>query len=215
MRNIPSGINAWEKSKILEFYLDELRWNLTPLKSRSKDPLVSGDKRYESDREELLAHLGAGANLGLFPAGDHVVLDLDSKKDGGKSVDKFLAQAGPNVQALPRERTAGGVHIFADVTRKNPGARKLVNEKVASKVTGELFFGSHDYVVTAPSVHETGTVYQWEVTGEIPVWSWREFEAAFGIFLPDKMEKRDEVKIIIAIMMVMTPMPGCHRYSSV
>jgi hypothetical protein len=36
MRNIHSGINAWEKSKILEFYLDELRWNLTPLKSRSQ-----------------------------------------------------------------------------------------------------------------------------------------------------------------------------------
>src|ERR1700737_4930216 len=164
MRNIPSAINGWEKSEIAEYYLNHLRWNLTPLKSGSKDPIFGGDKRYELDREELLAHLGNGANFGLFPAGDHVVLDLDSKQDSGKSVEKFLANAGPKVQALPRERTAGGIHIhiyikdFAEMIRKFPGVRKLVNKKVANNVVGELFFGGHSYVVTAPSVHENGSV---------------------------------------------------------
>src|SRR6202035_2251140 len=98
MRNIPKSINSWDKSHVAEYYIEELRWNLTPLKKESKTPLFGGDKRYDLDREELLSHLGNGANLGLFPAGDHVVLDLDSKKDNGKSVEKFLAQAGPKVQ---------------------------------------------------------------------------------------------------------------------
>src|ERR1700730_14878882 len=145
MRNIPKSINSWEKSLIAKYYIEDLRWNLTPLKKESKIPLFAGDKRYGIEREELLAHLSNGANFGLFPGGDHVVLDLDSKQDGGKSVEKFLAQAGPKVQAIPRERTAGGVHIhlyikdFAEVIRKFPGVRKLVNKKVIPKVTGELF----------------------------------------------------------------------------
>ena len=83
MRNIPSAINRWEKSEIAGYYLNHLHWNLTPLKCGSKEPIFGGNKRYEVDQEELLAHFGNGANFGLFPAGDHVVLDLDSKQDNG------------------------------------------------------------------------------------------------------------------------------------
>ena len=200
MKSIPSAINEWEKSHVAEYYIDQLGWNLTLLKSRSKDPFFSGDKRYELDREELLTHLSNGANLGVFPAGDHVVLDLDSKQDNGKSVNKFLAQAGPKVQVLPREQTAGGVHIhlrikdFAEVIHRFPGVGKLVNKKVTLNVVGELFFGGYSSVVASPSVHENGTVYQWEVTGEIPEWSWQQFETAFGNFVPDKTKKPDQEK---------------------
>src|ERR1700736_6574577 len=104
MRNIPKTINAWEKLLVAEYYTKDLCWNLTPLKKGSKIPLFAGDKRYGVEPEELLAHLSNGATFGLFPAGDHVVLDLDSKQDNGKSIEKFLAQAGPKVQVLPRER---------------------------------------------------------------------------------------------------------------
>ena len=44
-----------------------------------------------------------------------MVLDLDSKHDNGKSVNKFLAQAGPKAQVLPRERTGGGMSIGGDL----------------------------------------------------------------------------------------------------
>jgi hypothetical protein len=30
-------------------------------------------------------------------------------------------------------------------------------------------------IVISPSVHESGHIYQWEVFGDIPEWSWREF----------------------------------------
>ena len=100
-------INSWDKSRIAEYYVDDLRWNLTPLKKGSKIALFSGDKRCGIDLKDLLIHLGNGANFALFPAGEHVVLDLDSKQDDGKSTAKFLSQSGPKVQTLPRERTAG------------------------------------------------------------------------------------------------------------
>jgi hypothetical protein len=198
MNNIPSSINGWEKDLVAQYYIDDLRWNLTPLKKGSKAPIYGGDKRYVIDREELLAHLSNGANFGLFPAGTHGVLDMDSKQDDGKSVDKFLAQSGPKVQAIPRERTAGGVHLhlhikdLADVIRKFPNVGKLINKRVGLKVAGELFFGGKGYVVLAPSIHENGSVYHWEVTGDIPEWTWQELELTFGEFVPDKREKIDE-----------------------
>ena len=101
---------------IVEYYIDELSWTLTPLKNRSKKPLYTKNKQYNLNLEELLVHLGNRANLGPFPAGSSVVLDLDSKKDGGKSTAKFLAQAGPKVQSIPRERTAGGAHIHLRIS---------------------------------------------------------------------------------------------------
>jgi hypothetical protein len=198
MMNIPKTINSWDKRRIAEHYIDDLRWNLTPLKKGSKIPLFSGDKRYGIDRKELLTHLSNGANFALFPAGEHVVLDLDSKHDDGKSTAKFLSQSGPKVQTLPRERTAGGVHLhfrikdLEDVIRKPPNAGKLINKKVASKVVGELFFGGKQSVMVSPSVHELGTVYHWEVTGEIPEWTWQKFQSVFGQFLPDKKDYTDE-----------------------
>jgi hypothetical protein len=192
---IPSNINSWDKVCIVKYYLDELRWNLTPLKPQSKDSLYAGDKRYEVSREDLLTHLGNGCNFGLFPAGTHVVLDLDSKGDSGKSVEKFLEKAGPRVQSLPRERTAGGVHIHLrikdldSIKRQFPTARKLINKRVAHGVAGEMFFGATGYVVVSPSMHELGIRYQWETFGEIAEWSWREFTSAFGDFDAGKIAK--------------------------
>jgi len=67
-----------------------------------------------------------------------------------------------------------------------PGVRKLVNDKVTSKVSGEMFLHSQSYIVISPSVHESGHIYSWEVFGDIPIWSWGEFTSEFGEFLPEK-----------------------------
>jgi Bifunctional DNA primase/polymerase, N-terminal len=184
---IPSDINSWSKAQTAEYYIDKLGWTLTSLIEGSKEPKNPKEQQYGVGRSDLLLDLSNGCNLGLFPSGTHVVLDLDSKSDHGKSVQKFLAQTGPRVQSLPRERTAGGVHIhlrikdIETVKRQHPKANKLVSKKVSSKVGGELFFGGTGYVVTSPSLHEAGTRYEWETFGEIPEWSWREFTATFNL----------------------------------
>jgi hypothetical protein len=193
---IPSDINSWSKAQTAEYYIDEFGWTLTPLIEGSKEPKYPKEQQYGVGRNDLLLDLNNGCNIGLFPSGTHVVLDLDSKRDQGKSVQKLLTQAGSRVQSLPRERTAGGVHIhlrikdIEAVKSKHPKSNKLVNKRVFSKVAGELFFGGTGYVVTSPSLHEAGTHYEWETYGEIPEWSWREFTAAFGDFEPEKSEKR-------------------------
>src|SRR6516164_3970731 len=192
---IPSDINSWSKAQTAEYYIDEFGWTLTPLIEGSKEPKYLKEQQYGVGRNDLLLDLNNGCNIGLFPSGTHVVLDLDSKSDQGKSVQKFLAQAGSRVQPLPRERTVGGVHIHLRikdidaVKSKHPKANKLVNKRVFSNVAGELFFAGTGYVVTSPSLHEAGTRYEWEIYGEIPEWSWREFTAAFGDFQPEKSEK--------------------------
>jgi hypothetical protein len=174
---IPSDINSWSKAQTAEYYSDELGWTLTPLIEGSKEPKYPKEQQYGVGRSDLLLDLSNGCNFGLFPSGMHVVLDLDSKSDHGKSVQKFLAQSGPRVQSLPRERTVGGVHIHLRikdteaVKSKHPKANKLVYKRVFSKVSGELFFGGTGYVVTSPSLHEAGTRYEWETYGEIPEWS--------------------------------------------
>jgi len=108
---IPSDINGWSKAQTAEYYIDELGWTVTSLIEGSKEPKYPKGQQYSLGRSDLLLDLSNGCNIGLFPSGTHVVLDLDSKSDQGKSVQKFLAQAGPRVQSLPRERTVGGVHV--------------------------------------------------------------------------------------------------------
>jgi hypothetical protein len=120
---------------------------LTPLIGGSKELKYPKEQQYGVGRSDLLLDLNNGCNFGLFPSGTDVVLDLDSKSDHGKSVQKFLAQAGSRVQSLPRERTVGGVHIhlrikdIEAVKSKHPKAKELVNKRAFSKVAGELFFG--------------------------------------------------------------------------
>src|SRR5215472_4470750 len=112
---IPSDINSWSKAQTAEYYIDKLGWTLTPLLEGSKEPKYAKERQYDLSRSDLLLDLNDGCNIGLFPSGTHVVLDLDSKSNWGESVEKFLAQAGSHVQSLPRERTIGGVHIHLRV----------------------------------------------------------------------------------------------------
>src|SRR6516162_5916704 len=105
---IPSDINRWSKAQTAEYYINEFGWTLTPLIEGSKEPKYPKEKQYSVGRNDLLLDLNNGCNIGLFPyngcniglfpSGTHVVLDLDSKRDQGKSVQKLLTQAGSRVQ---------------------------------------------------------------------------------------------------------------------
>lgn len=185
---IPAEINQWDKSQTVDYYIDTLGLTLVPLKPRTKELLYNEAKAMRLTPEELRKDLGNGSNIGLYPGGDLVAIDLDSKADQGESVRRFLAAAGPRVQSIPRERTQGGVHLHLRIRDlpEFPGVRKLVNGKITSKVSGEMFFHSQSCIVISPSVHESGHIYSWEVFGDIPIWSWGEFTSEFGEFLPEK-----------------------------
>jgi hypothetical protein len=159
--NIPSDIVQWDKADIVSYYLDTLRWNLIPLRPRSKEPVYKDVTSSALDPAELRKELSNGANIGVYPGDTHVIIDLDSKADQGESVMRFLNGAGPRLQTIPRERTRGGVHLHLRVKDLPifPEANKLVCPKITPKVIGEMFLRSRGYVVTSPSVHESGHQY--------------------------------------------------------
>src|SRR5688572_32550814 len=103
------------------------------------------------------------ANVGLITGAvsDCVVVDLDS--DEAKERIKALL---PNfdLSAVPRVRTGrGGCHLFF----KHPGGTVQTRAGILPKTDIRADGG---YVVTAPSIHETGNIYKWEVpiSGELP-----------------------------------------------
>ncbi len=56
---------------------------------------------------------------------------------------------------------------------------------VADGVGAELFFNGLS-VVVAPSVHQVGVPYAWELSGQIPIVSWAQLRQWFGFKLPDE-----------------------------
>lgn len=129
-------------------------------------------------------------NLGIMLQRPHVVVDVDSKKDEGESARRWIAEQ-PNLRALPRERTAHGAHLHfvcADMPRvmkrgKPHGSPLTVT--VADGICAELFFDGLS-VVVAPSVHQCGAPYVWELPGQIPVVTWAQLKSWFGFRLPDE-----------------------------
>jgi hypothetical protein len=113
---IPSDINNWDGRRQAAYYTDELAWNLLLLKPNSKIPMFGG--REAPPREKLLNHIDDGANLSVIPAGKHVILDLDSKSDGGESVRKFLEKhlRGQSVPGLCFQGPSG--RRIAPITSK-------------------------------------------------------------------------------------------------
>jgi hypothetical protein len=88
-----------------QFYRDKLGWAVHPLcgprdssadeKARGKKPLLKNWKQWTLAQatDELLAKYfgnGLDANLGIVVRNSHVVVDLDSKADGGESVRAWL-----------------------------------------------------------------------------------------------------------------------------
>ncbi|MEE4210806.1 MAG: DNA polymerase [Parvularcula sp.] len=176
-------------------YRDACGWIVHPLhgpnegteKERGKKPKLRGWKKlefFDCDDAFLRKHFegDSPANVGVVVQPPHIVIDLDSKKDGGESVRSWLAKH-PSLAKWPRERTAGGCHLHLRCEDVPPeamdsaGRNQKLSATVADGVTAEVFLGGN--VVVAPSVHKTGHHYEWEVTGDVPSVPWAELTAIF------------------------------------
>src|SRR5262249_51411327 len=113
------------KFKAAKFYRDRLGWAVHPLrgpkdsgvdeKARGKAPLIKGWKNWTIDDATdaiLQKHFANGhdSNLGVVVRPPYICIDLDSKKDKGRSVNAWLIKQ-PKLAKVPRERTGGGVHL--------------------------------------------------------------------------------------------------------
>jgi DNA polymerase-1 len=155
--------------------------------SPGKRPKLSMEQRWNiSDAEFREFFEGGDNNIGLTPDHGHVILDLDSKEDDGKTVGEFLKQ-NQSLQSVPCEQTQGGVHLHLLVTGipdkfylgEKPFEAALVQNKLWHGMCAEMYYHPPHNVVIAPSVHKSGHQYLWTVTGPLPVWTWEQVKEIF------------------------------------
>jgi hypothetical protein len=141
-------------------------WFIFPLKPRSKLPLISSkqggrgfhDATTDKAQIEKWWRACPEANIGLATgASGLVVIDIDGP-EGLKELEAVARQwGGDSAWPLPKtlaSRTGreGGIHLFYS------GASIPSSQVKGSHVDVR---GSSGYVVLPPSVHPSGTIYQW------------------------------------------------------
>lgn len=197
--SIPPDINNWNRLRTVEFYHRDLGWAIHALYApnkgqdheRGKKPLAKGWRSHtaaEVTPEYLHEHFANGSNhnIGVVVRGPFVHVDLDSKPDRGDSVREWLASQ-PQLATIPRERTGGGAHLVfvcRDLPESVAKAKKAIAVQINDTVTSELYTDGMNLVVT-PSVHKSGTRYEWEVTGPIPEVAWAQIREWFGFEEPE------------------------------
>src|SRR5262249_49857913 len=136
-------------------------FSVIPIRAKDKKPLFTWEC-YQTERaaEATITDwfkARPDANIGIVTGAvsDLVVIDLDS--DDANNKLKSLIPADYNLAAVPRVRTGrGGYHLFF----QHPGVHVATRAGVLPKTDVRADGG---YVVTAPSIHESGRPYKWEV----------------------------------------------------
>lgn len=191
---IPADINDLDRLAAARFYADTLGWAVHPLngpdkgdeRARGKKPILRGWPQHrlaDISPEFIQSYFGNGSgnNLGCVVRPPFIHIDLDSKRDRGKSVEEWMAGM-PELANVPRERTGGGVHlvfICRDVPAEILATKKAPTVAINDAVSAELYKDGLN-IVLSPSVHPNGHRYTWEVTGTIPEVRWADVARWFG-----------------------------------
>src|SRR5215831_10259540 len=142
-------------------------FSVIPIIAKDKKPMVQWEPyQKELASEGTINHWfisWPNANVAIVTGAisDCVVIDLDTAE--AKDEIKALVP-DDDLSAVPRVRTGrGGYHLFF----KHPGVNIQTRAGVLPKTDVR---GDGGYVVTAPSIHESGKSYKWEVplNGELP-----------------------------------------------
>lgn len=135
------------------FYREVLYWSIIPI-GRDKHPLINWaeyQKTIASD-EELQSWWNKfpDANIGVITGkiSDLIVVDIDPRHDGTDELFK-------NTRTVKAKTGGGGWHYFF---KYEEGIKNFTSIKPGIDIRGEGGF-----VVTAPSIHQSGNKYEWEV----------------------------------------------------
>ena len=130
-------------------------WRVLPL--RGKLPLAgsSGCLGATSD-PAAVALWPSGANVGIATGRGLVVLDVDSRHDGGDSLAELERRHGQLPATVSAETGGGGEHFYF-------ASRAAVKNSAGRLGEGLDVRGEGGYVVAPPSVHpDTGRGYVWD-----------------------------------------------------
>ena len=187
---IPPEIINLSPADSFRYYRDELKCQVHPVyppNARCKDPgkQPAYKQWWETDPQDcdLGKYFAPGRsyNIGIAPKNGLVLIDLDSKPDQGKSVQKFLEEHS-ELDRIPRHATRGGGHVISfcpDLPQwtnpKNGGPfHKTLVSKINDKVSAELYHCERNNIVLPPRFIRAGFAYVWTVFGPIPEveWNW-------------------------------------------
>lgn len=129
-----------------------------PLQSRSKEPYpkTRGLLDASTDPEQIRKWWGIApdSNIGLRPSPGVVVVDVDPRHDGDKTLAALEAKHGALPETLLAYTGGGGLHAFFLVPEGLAWPKELAH--------GIDLKGHRGYVLAAPSVHpDTGEAYRW------------------------------------------------------
>jgi hypothetical protein len=152
-------------------YATQLGWPVFPCATTGKQPLTARGFKDASKDPTIIKQWWTAwpdANIGI-PTGtvsSFDVLDIDLRHGGEESLEEIIKK-GHLPDTIEALTGGGGRHIFF---LHNPGLRNSVGELPGIDVRGE-----GGYVIVAPSMHESGNSYEWELSsrpGEVPLGEW-------------------------------------------
>ena len=153
-------------------YATKLRWPVFPCRSGDKRPLVSQGLKDATNEEQIIHswwERWPDANIGI-PTGEisgFDALDVDPRHGGQESLEELVAEHGSLPDTAEQLTGGGGRHILF-IHRK--GVRNKTGLRPGLDVRG-----AGGYIVVAPSLHESGRKYEWEVSsrpGEVDLAAW-------------------------------------------
>lgn len=142
-------------------YPERLGFAVFPCKPRDKTPLAThGCKSATVDPVRIRAwwerHPEANVAIATGDRSGIVVLDVDPRHGGDKSLTELQLKYGPLPDA-PRVWTGGGgSHIYF----AHPG--RAVRNSAGKIGSGLDIRGDGGYVVAPPSIHSSGEIYRWD-----------------------------------------------------
>lgn len=139
----------------------ERGWPVFVLKPRSKQPIGGSRGVYDATTDltalQAIANRLPDANLAVAMTEKLVVLDVDTRNGGDKSLSKLIMEHGefpdtPNVQT-----GGGGRHYYFEA----PGG--ALRKDLGEDYPGLDIKAKGGYVVAPPSVHPDGPRYEWRI----------------------------------------------------
>ena len=146
-----------------------LGWSIIPIQANDKKPVMSW-KQYQGERADEATvrdwwRDDPNRNIGIVTGeiSGLIVLNVDGP-DGAATLETL-----GELPRTPVVRTGNGMHYYF----RHPGGKF---RNFAKKLPGLDFRGDGGYVVAPPSVHKSGSIYEWEVSpseadlADAPVW---------------------------------------------
>lgn len=146
------------------------RFGVFRLKAKEKTPdTPHGHKDAVTEPAAVTAmfadHPDANVGIRTGVASKIIVLDVDPRHDGDKSLARFEATRGPLPPTVECLTGGGGRHLYFLYPDERIGNRTSVRPGLDVR-------GEGGYVVAPPSVHASGNAYAWaqgRAPGEVPI----------------------------------------------